>query len=142
MNDMRLLRLTPVFLLMFLTSCEGLFPFMNSDVKKKELYGEWYMEKYEVDGKMYDAETGERGTMLELKDSGEFICIEDGETIEGDWDYYPMFNTISLMEAGLWECIEYQVEEVNEQNLIYTYWPDDGNEMRVWMTANPRGSSE
>lgn len=137
---MKLLRLSPIFLLIFLTSCDGLFPFMNSDVKKKNLYGEWHMEKYKVDGKMYYAEPGERETMLELKNNGSFVCIEDGETIQGDWDYYPMFNTVSLMENGEWDCIEYQVQEVNEESLIYTYRPYGGNAMKVWMTPEPRTS--
>ena len=103
----------------------------------KNLEGTWYLQKYEADGQLAELTEVEETNYLQLKSGKKFECLENGKSIEGDWDYYMMSETISLMEEGEWECVELNVIESSEDRLVYENITDDGTRMKVWMTSTP-----
>ena len=134
---MRILKLSALFLVLTLASCDSLNPFADKQEKMKNLEGTWYLQKYEVDGQQPELTDLEETNYLQLKSDKEVECLENGNKVEGTWDYYMMSETISLMEDGNWDCIEYDVVEATEDQLIYEYTTDDRTNMKVWMSSTP-----
>lgn len=134
---MRLLKLGTLLIFVTLASCDSLNPFASKQEKMKNLEGTWYLQKYEADGLETELTEQEETNYLELKTGKKFECLENGKSIEGDWDYYMMSETISLMEDGEWECVEFNVVEATEDQLIYENITEDGTRMKVWMTSSP-----
>ena len=132
---MKVLKLSVLIILITLVSCDSLNPFANKKEKMKNLEGTWYLESYELDGQAAELTALEQTSYLNLKSGKLFECLKNGEKVNGDWDYYMMTETISLMEEGELECIEYDVVEATEDKLIYEYETDSGSRMKVWMTS-------
>ena len=134
---MKILKMSALLLLVTLVSCDSLNPFANKREKMKNLEGTWYLQSYEVDGQQAELTELEQTNYLQLKSRKEFECLENGNKVNGNWDYYMHTETISLMEDGDWECIEYDVVEATEDQLIYEHVTEDGRRMKVWMATTP-----
>lgn len=134
---MKLLKLSTLLILVTLVSCDSLNPFASKQEKMKNLEGTWYLQKYETNGQVAELTEVEETNYLQLKSGKKFECLENGKSIEGDWDYYMMSETISLMEEGEWECVELSVIESSEDQLVYENIAEDGTRMKVWMTSTP-----
>lgn len=132
-----------------LSSCDLMNPFgqLGDPEEKQKVIGEWEFEQSETEGNVHYPTAEEAGDKLILKADDTFFCIDKGREVEGDWDFYSnrRGNTISLMEDGNWECIDYRVESVDEQTLVYSFKPEGHSGARTTVTmvsAMPDPTSE
>lgn len=130
---MKTLRLLSVVALIGLTSCEGMFPF-NDDITKKDVYGEWTPVQYEQDGVTTEPTVEQRNDFIRFNDNKTFVCQEKSETVEGDWYFNGMDNSINIMsEEDPNNCIPLTVQSVNENEMVYRMPMDGGGKMTVWL---------
>ena len=134
---MKILKLLSLVCALALVSCDSLNPFAAKQEKMKNLEGKWYLQGYEVEGVEAELTELERTNYMELKSGKRFECLEKGAKVEGNWDYYGFSETISLMEDGNIDCLDLDVIEATEDQLIYDMETQDRQNMRVWMSTTP-----
>jgi hypothetical protein len=105
-----------IALVIALTGCEK-SPF-KKDFEKADLYGEWNLAKKEINGNTQYPGEAEKNDKLVLNSSGSFEWVDQGQSMEGDWTAHVRMGQISLMENGVYECIYFNVEEVNSSELV------------------------
>ena len=129
---MKFLRLLPVFAILVLTSCEGMFPF-NDDITKKDVYGEWKPIQYEQNGVTTDPTVEQRTDFIRFNEDKTFVCQEKSVVQEGDWYFNGIDNSINIMtEDNPDDCIPLRVQSVSENEMVYKM-PTDNGKMTVWL---------
>ncbi len=122
------------FLVLILSSCEGMFPF-NDDITKKDVYGTWRPVQYEQDGVVTEPTVEQRDDFIQLKEDRTFVCQEKSAIVEGDWYFNGMDNSINIMsDEDPDNCIPLRVQSVNDAEMVYKMPTDNGGKMTVWLT--------
>ncbi|MFT4524351.1 MAG: hypothetical protein ACI85F_000492 [Bacteroidia bacterium] len=137
---MKLLKISVLLLLVTFVACDKHHPFGNKQEKMESLEGIWYLQKYEIDGLEAELTEQEESNYLQLKSGKLFECLENGKAVEGNWNYRARSETISLMEGGVRECIDYDIIESTENLLVYEKKTEESTKMKVWMTSIPRST--
>lgn len=128
---MKFFRLLPLFAIIALTSCEGMFPF-NDDITKKDVYGEWHPVQYEEDGEVTTPTTDQRNDYIRFNEDKTFVCEEKSVVVEGDWYFNGMDNSINIMtEEDPNNCIPLTVQSVDDTEMVYKMPSDNGGKITV-----------
>lgn len=113
---MKLTNLLSIAFVIALAGCEKT-PF-KKDFEKQDLYGEWRLVKKEVNGNAQYPGEAEKNDKLVLNSNSSFLWIDEGKSMEGEWTPHMRIGSISLMENGVYECIYFNVEELNSAELV------------------------
>jgi len=132
---MKLTHLLAIALVIVLTGCEK-SPF-KKDFEKSDLYGEWNLAKKEINGNAQYPGEAEKNDKLVLNSSGSFVWVDRGQTMEGDWTAHVRMGQISLMESGVYECIYFNVEELNSSELVLEKEAQQLSREKIYYIAAP-----
>jgi hypothetical protein len=131
---MKTLRLLSIVVLIGLTSCDGMIPFV-SDITKKDVEGQWKPVQYQENGQITEPTIEQRNDYVDFKSNGDFVCVEETQVVEGTWYYTRLNSTVNVMvdENNPDDCIPWKVESATDSELVYTMETNSGGEKKVWL---------